>query len=449
MEIIAIVLAVLLVCLWIVLSRRIAQTQAGWIQADRELQQARTEASALREHTQRQEQRLGDAEARTETLRQKLSEAERANAGLEARLEALGREYDELKQGRGELVQELEAKFRVLSEEVLRERTASLEERSKELLKPLSDDLKRFGERVEATYSQEARERQSLQGQIKELVERSMQLGQEADQLSRALRGDAKVQGNWGEMVLEKILEGSGLQRGKEYFVQEQVQTSEGRFVPDVIIQYPNGGRIVIDSKVSLTAYTDYVNAADDADRRACAIRHLRSVRAHIDELSGKRYDEVVEQSAGFVMMFVPNEPAYALAIQECPTLWEDAYRKQVVLMNGTNLIAALRMALDLWQRDRQIRSVEKIVDEAGKMYDKFVLFSKRLLEAEKRLEQAGASLSEARKSLSEGRGNIVGRLEKLGRMGLKIKERIPDPIAQASDEEYDRDDAEDGDLDE
>ncbi len=294
------------------------------------------------------------SEAESAQLRLRLSESEQARADLKARLEILEQTLASLREEKTALSTELQDRFKVLASEILQERSSSLEERSQELLRPLREDLQRFASKVETTYGQEARERFSLQEQIKELMERSLQLGQEADQLSRALRGEAKVQGNWGEMILEKILEGSGLVAGQEYEVQESYTDEAGnRLIPDVVVKYPDGGRIIIDSKVSLTAYTHYVNAETDEERTRYAALHVQSLQAHINELGSKDYRSIVKDSAGFVMMFVPNEPAYTLALQLRPTLWDEAYKRHIILMNGTNLIAALRMALDIWQRNR------------------------------------------------------------------------------------------------
>ncbi len=402
-----------------------------------QLDNGRLEATT-EQHSERlaQETKLRErSEAECAQLRLRLSESEQARADLKARLEILEQTLASLREEKAALSTELQDRFKVLASEILQERSTSLEERSQELLRPLREDLQRFASKVETTYGQEARERFSLQEQIKELMERSLQLGQEADQLSRALRGEAKVQGNWGEMILEKILEGSGLVAGQEYEVQESYTDEAGnRLIPDVVVKYPDGGRIIIDSKVSLTAYTHYVNAETDEERTRYAAMHVQSLQAHINELGSKDYRSIVKDSAGFVMMFVPNEPAYTLALQLRPTLWDEAYKRHIILMNGTNLIAALRMALDIWQRNRQISNVEGILDEVSKLYDKFRIFSEKFLDAEEKLKRAHDSLLSAQGTLSSGRGNIVGSLEKIRRMGIKVKKAIPEPLTRDLD---------------
>lgn len=358
------------------------------------------------------------------------------NATLNARLEAAQREAETLRTERSTLGEALKGEFRELASSVLKERTTDLDKRNAEALSPLREDLKRFGEQVQKAYEGEARERFSLQNTIKDLMERSMQMSQDAQQLTQALRGDSKVQGDWGEMILENILEHSGLRKDEEYEIQATYQDADGnRLRPDVVVRYPNGGVMVIDSKVSLTAYTDYVAATTDEQRASAALRHLQSVRQHIAELSGKSYEKVVEGSPDFVLLFIPNEPAYTLAMQQDANLWNEAYQKRIVLINGTNLIAALRMAQDMWQRDRQIKNVELIVKEATGLYDKFRGFSETLLGAEKQVQKASESVTEAIKQLHTGRGNVIGRLQKLKKFGVSVKKELPEDLLRGLDE--------------
>lgn len=390
------------------------------------------------------EQRLQALEGDLRSTEELLAHARREEialnttaAELRTRLELAEHQLGEAQAQKQVLGEELKGQFRQLASDILQERSSALDQRNEEALKPLREDLKRFGEQVQKTYTEEARERFSLERVIKELMERSQQVSQEANQLTKALRGDAKVQGDWGEMILDNILEMSGLRSGEEYFTQQEVRDEEGnRLRPDVVVKYPNGGFMVIDSKVSLTAYTVYVTAEDDLEREAAALRHLESVRRHIDELSRKSYSDLIEGAPDFVLLFIPNEPAYNLAMQLNPQLWMDAYRKRIVLINGTNLIAALRMAQDMWQRDRQISNVENIVQEAGKLYDKFVSYTETLLEAEKKMQAASASLSKARNQLTDGRGNLVGRLQKLSKMGVRGKKSLPAELEPDENEE-------------
>lgn len=386
---------------------------------------------------------------RYDALQQKADEAAVSLAAVRTERASLAAELEKLQAEKGKLAEELRDSFRAVANDIMRERTEDLDKRTKETLSPLREDLKRFGEQVDKTYQEEARERFNLKDSIEKLILRSQEISQETTSLTRALRGDSKVQGDWGELVLERILDQSGLIRGEHYFVQETLRDESGAVIttgdnrgglrPDVIVRYPNRGAIVIDSKVSLTAYARYVAAETDAERDQALKEHLLSLRKHINELSGKRYEEYTEGSPNFVMLFIPNEPAYTIALAHDPTLWEEAYRKNVVLINGTNLIAALRMAQDMWQRDSQQRNVLQIVDEAGKLYDKFATFSETFLKIESKLEDAQKAFGEAKGQLRDGRGDILGRFEKLKVLGAKTKKALPggiQPPASASEDE-------------
>ena len=386
---------------------------------------------------------------RYDALQQKADEAAVSLATVKTERASLASELEKLQAEKGKLAEELRDSFRAVANDIMRERTEDLDKRTKETLSPLREDLKRFGEQVDKTYQEEARERFNLKDSIEKLILRSQEISQETTSLTRALRGDSKVQGDWGELVLERILDQSGLIRGEHYFVQETLRDESGAVIttgdnrgglrPDVIVRYPNRGAIVIDSKVSLTAYARYVAAETDAERDQALKEHLLSLRKHINELSGKRYEEYTEGSPNFVMLFIPNEPAYTIALAHDPTLWEEAYRKNVVLINGTNLIAALRMAQDMWQRDSQQRNVLQIVDEAGKLYDKFATFSETFLKIESKLEDAQKAFGEAKGQLRDGRGDILGRFDKLKALGAKTKKALPggiQPPASASEDE-------------
>ena len=386
---------------------------------------------------------------RYDALQQKADEAAVSLAAVRTERASLAAELEKLQAEKGKLAEELRDSFRAVANDIMRERTEDLDKRTKETLSPLREDLKRFGEQVDKTYQEEARERFNLKDSIEKLILRSQEISQETTSLTRALRGDSKVQGDWGELVLERILDQSGLIRGEHYFVQETLRDESGAVIttgdsrgglrPDVIVRYPNRGAIVIDSKVSLTAYARYVAAETEAERDQALKGHLLSLRKHINELSGKRYEEYTEGSPNFVMLFIPNEPAYTIALAHDPTLWEEAYRKNVVLINGTNLIAALRMAQDMWQRDSQQRNVLQIVDEAGKLYDKFATFSETFLKIESKLEDAQKAFGEAKGQLRDGRGDILGRFDKLKALGAKTKKALPGGIqspASASEDE-------------
>lgn len=384
---------------------------------------------------------------RYDALQQKADEASMNLAAVKTERTTLAEQLKQLQAEKSKLAEELRDSFRAVASDILKERTADLDKRTEETLKPLREDLKNFGEQVNKTYQEEARERFSLKDSIEKLILRSQEISDETTSLTRALRGDSKVQGDWGELILERILDQSGLIRGEHYFVQETLRDESGTVIttgenrgglrPDVIVRYPNRGAIVIDSKVSLTAYARYVAAETEEERAQALKEHLLSLRKHINELSGKRYEEYTEGSPNFVMLFIPNEPAYTIALAHDPTLWEEAYRKNVVLINGTNLIAALRMAQDMWQRDSQQRNVMQIVDEAGKLYDKFATFAETFLKIESKLEDAQKAFGEAKGQLRDGRGDLLGRFDKLKTLGAKTKKSLPasfQPSSASSD---------------
>ena len=467
-------LSILLICLCLVIFVLLYQRQAAIRQAlepkDEQLQRLDLECQRLRgelaqresqleqlrqEHSQRLQQlaRLQEQTQQQEALKAELASLQQDYLQSQTSLSAQSQELRQLREQlaasraeQGEISQTLRESFRNLATEVLQGQRAELSTRNLEQLAPLKEELQRFSK----VYNEEARERFSLQREIMKLVERSQELSQETTQLTQALKGDSKVQGDWGEMILERILEQSGLRRDEEYFVQQTLRDAEGRLIttednkgglrPDVLVKYPNGGTLVIDSKVSLTAYLSYLAAETEEQREQAAAAHLLSVRHHIDELAAKRYETHTAGSPNFVMLFVPNEPAYMLALSRDKQLWEYAYRKNVILINGTNLIASLRLAQDMWQRERQDRNVEQILERANKLYDKVVAFGDQFVTLGDRLQKALESYEGAKKSLDSGRGNLVSQFEKLRKLGLNPKRKLSSalPSAELGDEEED-----------
>ena len=389
--------------------------------------------------------RNGVLEAQVKSCTARLANREREKLNrekgdLQARNQMLSENMEVQKQEVQRIRQEMNNEFKVLANEILQEKSKSFSEmnheRLAEILNPLKERLEGFKKTVEETYNNEARERFSLKEQIKELVERSESIGAEAKQLTHALRGDSKIQGDWGEMILESILEKSGLEKDREYFIQETLRDEEGHTIqgsdgrkmrPDVIIRYPGGEnhQMVIDSKVSLTAYVNYVNAEDADEARLALKQHLVSVRKHIDELAGKSYQDYVGKG-DHVMMFIPNEAAYLAAMQADHALWQYAYEKKVLLLSPTNLIAALKLVADLWQRDKQTRNAIDIAEEGGKLYDKFAGFVEDMEKIGKSLNTTAMAYTDAMKKLKTGNGNLIGRVEKLKVMGVKAKKNLP-----------------------
>lgn len=404
-----------------------------------EVIEARTLLSMQKEENQRLVHEGVQWQNKFTQLQEEKGRAEREGYRWEAECRQLRQSLEEANQKAQEVAQGLQLQFKEMAIEIIEERSKTLGARNEETLRPLREDIERLGKRVEETYSAESRERISLQTIIRELMQQSGTLSTETNALVKALKGDSKVQGDWGEMILENILQSSGLRRGEEYVVQEILRGEDGTVLhpagersalrPDVIVRYPNGGAMVIDSKVSLTAYSRYIAAEHDEERKQFAQEHLESVRKHIAELSDKRYPDFVQGAPDFVVLFIPNDPAYSLALTQDPALWEAAYKKGVVLINGTNLIAVLRMAQDMWQRDRQIKNVQEIVQRASAMYDKFCLYATTLVETEEKMTKATESLRKARGQLSEGRGNLLHQMEQLRELGVKNTKRLPSSL--------------------
>ncbi len=308
-------------------------------------------------------------------------------------------------------------------------------------LDPLKSQINEFKQQVTSVYEKENAERNKLIGKIGELQQQTQQIGADAVNLAMALKGDNKSQGNWGEVILERLLEESGLQKGREYDTQVALLNEEGhRRNPDVIIYLPDNKQLVIDSKVSLLHYESYVNANDDAEKAIALKSHIHSVRQHIKELSRKNYESLQGiNTLDFVFIFMPIEAAFMLALQHEPSLFKEAYDKQIVLVSPTTLMATLRTVSNLWRYHKQHKNAEVIATEAGKLYDQFALVLESLDDLGVQLEKTQKTYDLTKKRLSEGRGHLIGRVEKLKKLGAKAKKSLPESYLAL--EESDSDD--------
>ena len=379
-----------------------------------------------------------------EELRLKTEEFNNANKSLaefRANNQALQEKLETQKKEIEELAKKFNTEFENIANKILEEKTQKFTTQNQsnleQILKPLGENIDQFRKKVEEVYNTEAKERFSLGREVQKLVELNLQIGKEATNLTNALKGSSKTQGDWGQMILENILEKSGLVKDREYFVQEFLKDEDGNYLkneqgnkmqPDIIVAYPDNRKIIIDSKVSLTAYTRYV-AADDSDQQQKALKeHLVSLRKHIDELSLKSYQDYTA-SLDFVMMFVPNEPAFLLAMQQDAEIWNYAYQKRIILISPTNLIAALKMIVDLWKREYQNQNAQAIAERGKLLYEKFVGFVDDLSNLGGHLEKAHSSYSDAFDKLKSGRGNLISQADKLMSLGVKAKKSLPNSL--------------------
>lgn len=326
---------------------------------------------------------------------------------------------------------ELRAQFAELAGKIFDEREQRFAETSQQqlgqLLNPLKERIQSFEKRVEESYQNEARERFSLAKELERLQQLNLRLSDEATNLTRALKGQ-KTQGNWGELILERVLEHAGLEKGREYQTQVSLKGPDGeRFQPDVLIMLPGDKQVVVDAKVSLTAYQQYVAADDEVIGQAALKQHVQSLRNHVKGLSGKDYKRLEGlHSLDFVLLFVPIEAAFSAALQAEPNLFQDAFDRSIVIVSPTTLLATLRVIDSLWKQERQSQNAREIAERAGWLYDKFVLFVQDLDEVGSRLQQLDKAYSAARNKLTEGRGNLISRSEQLKLLGARASKQLP-----------------------
>ncbi len=389
------------------------------------------EVSELKKENQRLNSEIAGLQAKQ---LQSVHESANLKANLLAKEDQLKHQQSELLNAR----EQLNKDFQILANQILEEKSSRFTDINRlnmeSILKPLGEKLSEFKTKVEETYDKESKQRFSLEERIRELVVLNHQISEDANNLTKALKGNNKIQGNWGEMILESILEKSGLKKGEEYFSQDMLTDENGQKIlssenkalqPDIVILYPGGRKIVIDSKVSLNGYIKCVEADTDEMRIIAEKEHIVSIKKHIDELSGKAYQDYIE-SLDFVMMFIPNEPAYILAMQLDSGLWDYAYRKRILLISPTNLIASLKVVADLWKREAQSRNAQEIAKRGAIMYDKFSGFVETLQEVGKHIERTQKSYDKAFVQLKDGNGNLIRQAEMLKELGVKPQKELP-----------------------
>lgn len=371
-------------------------------------------------------------------INESYSQSRERTVELDKENKYLKESLDKQKTDLEEIGKKFSNEFKLLADQILEDKTQRFTKMNQEnldrLLKPLGENIQQFQKQVQDVYEKESKERFSLGNEVKQLRELNQTISQEAKNLTDALKGQAKTQGNWGEMILESILEKSGLVKGREYSVQESIKDSEGkRFQPDVILSYPDNRKVIIDSKVSLVAYERYSSSTNREEQDKALSEHIRSVRSHIDSLSSKSYQDLVG-SLDSVMMFIPIEPAYMVVMEADPELWNYAYSRRVLLISPTNLIAALKLIYNLWQHEFQNRNAIEIANRGGLLYDKFVGFLENLKTVGDNIHKAHQSYESAFNQLKDGRGNIISQAQQLKELGVKAKKSIPSELIDDND---------------
>ncbi len=330
-------------------------------------------------------------------------------------------------------LEQLQAKFtkdfELVANKILEEKTSKFTLQNKEnldqILKPLQEKIGLFERKVEDTNKESLGRHSELKQQIKGLAELNQQMSRDADNLTKALKGDSKMQGNWGEMILTRVLEKSGLEKGREYTVQDSHTTENGkRLQTDLLIHLPDGKKMIVDSKVSLSAFERFVSEENEEQKQSYLKHHIASIRRHIDQLSAKEYPYLVDESPDTIFMFIPIEPAFALASAHAPQLYEYAFARRVIIVTPSTLLAALRLVENLWQNDKQKKNALEIATQAGRLYDSFTGLTEELLKIERQMGTVQNTFGTAIKKLT-GKGNLINKVEKLKRLGAKTGKQI------------------------
>lgn len=430
-----------------------AQQQLATLQAEHKNLQSEKEAGAIQLATVNQT--LQHAQSTLQELKQSAEQQAAEIQELKNYMIKVRGENEVLKEKNETIKKEIEDlgnrytnEFKNLASEILEDKSKRFTEENQKnirlILDPLNTDIKEFRKKVEETYEKENKQRFSLEDRIKELVQLNNRISDEANNLTKALKGQRKTQGDWGEMILENILQQSGLSEGREYSKQEFIRDAAGntlfntegkKMQPDFIIYYPDKRQVVIDSKVSLSAYERFSSADDDAAQKQALDEHVNAIYNHIDELSKRSYQDFV-QSLDFVMMFIPIEPAYMIAMQHDRDLWNYAYKKRILLISPTNLIAAIKLVSELWKKDEINKNAVRISERGTALYEKFVGFVENLQSVGDQISKSQRSYEEAMKQLRDGSGNLIGQAEKLRKLGLQPKKLLPENLVdEASDD--------------
>ncbi|MBO3700441.1 DNA recombination protein RmuC [Roseivirga sp. E12] len=420
----------------------------GWFMAKSKSGASNSHEGDLNNKLQLAEERYNMIAQELTEVKPELSKERGKSLELSNQLTQVQTEHKNLQSKLSEQKEELEKlnqrfalEFKNLANEIFEEKSKKFTEQNKtnihDLLNPLKEKIGEFQKKVEDSNKEGAERNASLVQQIKHLSDLNKQITKEAENLTKALKGDSKAQGNWGEVILERILEKSGLEKGREYETQVSETGDDGkRYQPDVVIKLPDNKHVIVDSKVSLTAYERFVNEESEAEKLVQLKLHINSIKAHVKGLSEKSYQNLYGlDGLDFVLLFIPIEPAFTLAVQHDPDLFNDAYAKNIVIVSPTTLIATLRTIASIWKQEYQNKNAIEIARQGGALYDKFQSFTEDLISIGKHLNGTQKAYQESMKKLSEGSGNLVKRAETLKKLGAKASKNMDERLLNRSEE--------------
>lgn len=405
-------------------------------------QQVSTELLLHQQKSAAYEQQIAELKREVEAERKNTLESNSNLAAVEADYRNIQEKLQEQKKEVEQLNEKFSLEFKNLANEILEEKTKKFTDQNRtnlfDLLRPLGEKITEFEKKVEDTHRDTISRNSALREQLENLQRLNVQMTREAENLTRALKGDSKTQGAWGEFILESILEKSGLERDREYSVQQSFTTDNGRLRPDIIVRLPEKRHVIIDSKVSLTAYNNFVNASTEEEKLSALKAHLLSVRQHIKNLAEKNYQKISEKHLDFIIMFIPIEPAYILAIQTETKLYEEALEKRIVFVSPTLLIPSLQLIKNVWKQEYQNRNSQEIARHAISLYEKFVGFTNDLIDLGNQLKKTQGSYESAMSKLATGNGNLVRSVERFKALGIKPSKSIDQRLSDRSGEQAD-----------
>ncbi len=448
MEIIYLLVGLLIgsIAVWIILNLKFKNSQGVPKQEVEELKNQinllSLEKGKIEERHNSLDENYKTSSSELKLEREKIYELAKEHSTLNADYKNLQLKLDEQKNELEDIQKKFTVEFENLANKILDEKSSKFTEQNKtnleSILNPLKEKIKEFENKVEETSKESIRGHASLKEQLSMLKDMNQQITQEAKNLTQALKGQTKTQGNWGEFILESILEKSGLVKGREYSVQESITTESGkRFQPDVIIKLPENKSMIIDSKVSLLAYEKCISDELEKDKQISLRNHISSIRSHIKSLSGKNYQNLYQiESLDFVLMFMPIEPAFAMAVQADASLFNDAFDMNIVIVSPSTLLATLRTIASIWRQENQNKNALEIARQSGALYDKFVGFTEDLISVGKKMDEAKSNYSSAMNKLVEGSGNLVRRAKKIQELGAKTAKQLPLSLLDRADDE-------------